>query len=175
MQELIMGDPEVLKSVLNAIPHGVAVAGLDGKMIYFNSSAQRILGMELMAANPQEWAKIYGVFLTDQKTPFPTEEYPLVKALQGENVKKVEQFIKNAHSKEGVYISADASPILDNTKRVVGAVVIFTDITNAKKNEQERARYENEQQRLNDLLLQREGRMEQLKSENANLKSMLKN
>lgn len=33
-------------------------------------------------APPETWADHYGVFQTDENTPFPTDRYPLVRALQ---------------------------------------------------------------------------------------------
>ena len=72
-----------LYAVLNSLGEGVTLADSDGRIFFSNAEADWILGVAATDAPPEEWAGYYGVFLPDGETPFPTEQYPLVRALKG--------------------------------------------------------------------------------------------
>ncbi len=125
-----------LYAVLQGLPSGVTLANADGRIVFSNASADRILGMGAATeATPGEWAEHYGVFLPDGQTPFPTGEYPLVRALSGEHTSDVEMVIRNASTPDGAIISVSGQPLQDADGRITGAAVIFRDITRLRKAE----------------------------------------
>jgi signal transduction histidine kinase len=100
-----------------------------GIMSYFNPAASKILGYGLLQSAPDKWAQIYGVFLPDGVTPFPTDKYPLVRALKGERVEGVEQYVKNQNRQEGITIRVNADSIKNSSGQIIGAVAVFEDIS----------------------------------------------
>jgi signal transduction histidine kinase len=130
----------VSPSLLNSLGEGVTIANERGQIVFSNAVAESILGRKATDALPDEWADYYGVFLPDRKTRFPTEAYPLVRALQGEDTNNVELFIRNAVVPDGVLICATGRPLLDEQGNITGATVVFRDITLLRKAQEELVR-----------------------------------
>ena len=74
---------ELVDTVFESISDGVVVANPEGEFTIFNSSAEQIVGMDIVSSSPDQWTHRYGIFQTDQKTPVPTEQLPLMRAMQG--------------------------------------------------------------------------------------------
>lgn len=122
-----------LQTALQSIAEGVTIAAADGTIVFSNAAADRILGITATNAPPDEWAAHYGVFLPDSETPFPTDRYPLVRALKGEHTKDVEMLIRNANRPDGALIAVTGSPVLGAAGEIAGAIVVFRDITELRK------------------------------------------
>ena len=71
----------------------------------------------------------YGIFYPDRVTPVPTEELPLVLALNGQPSDEMEIFIRNPRVPDGVYISASGRPLRDDSGEAKGGVIVFRDVT----------------------------------------------
>lgn len=123
-----------LYTVLNSLPDGVTLADADGRIVFSNAAADRILGTAAATdATPDEWAERYGVFQSDGATPFPTDEYPLVRALSGEHTRDTEMVIRNASIPDGAIISVSGRPLEDEAGATIGACVVFRDITELRR------------------------------------------
>lgn len=121
---------EFPERLLHSLGEGVSVADSEGRIVFSNKAADRILGVEATDAPPDEWAEHYGVFLPeDRTTPFPTDQYPLVRALRGEATRDVEMWIRNANTPDGALIAVTGQPLEGEDGSIVGAVVVFRDIT----------------------------------------------
>jgi PAS domain S-box-containing protein len=118
----------MLHSVLNSINEGVAVADPKEKFLVFNPAAEQILGIGKNDAAPlqSEW------FLSDQSTPFPVDQLPLTRALRGECVSNLAAFVRNSAHPEGWSFKVTAKPLLAENGSVMGAVMIFQDISGQK-------------------------------------------
>ncbi|MFC1569807.1 SpoIIE family protein phosphatase [bacterium] len=128
---------KTLKSVLNSLSEGVIVADETGKFLYFNVSAQEILGIGSVDVKIEDWDSVYGCFYPDTTTQFPSDKLPLAKAIQNQHVLDEIIFIRNSERPQGVYINVSASPLRDNKGHVKGGTVIFRDVTEKKFNERE--------------------------------------
>jgi K+-sensing histidine kinase KdpD len=126
-----------LDAVLHSLGEGVSIADTSGTIIFSNRAADRILGVGTSGGPPDEWTDHYGVYLPDETTPFPVSGYPLVRALEGEETRDVEMFVRNAQLPEGVLIAVTGRPLLDAAGRVAGAAVVFRDITALRRAEDE--------------------------------------
>ena len=115
--------------VLHSLGEGITLADREGRIFFSNRAADRILGVTATDASPDGWADYYGVFLPDRVTPFPTEAYPLVRALAGEETEGVEMWIRNPSVPEGVMISVTGRPLKGAAGAIDGAAVVFRDIT----------------------------------------------
>ena len=118
-----------METVFNSISDGVVVADENGEFTIFNPSAERIVGIGMTDSGPDRWSDRYGIFFPDRQTPFPAEELPLVRAIQGEASDEVEMFIRNPRAPEGVFISVSGRPLQDDSGLAKGGVIVFRDVT----------------------------------------------
>ena len=126
---------QLLETVVNSISDGVVATDEEGGFLVFNPSAKRIAGKHVLDSQPEERSEIYGLFLPDKETLFPPEELPLWLAAQGKSTDGVEIFIRNQERPEGVYISVNGRPLLDNSGTTIGGVIVFRDVTELKESE----------------------------------------
>ncbi len=122
-------DPTLLQSALDALGEGITLADARGRILYSNPAADRILGVTATGAPASEWAKHYGVFIPWTDEPFPEGGYPLVRALKGEETDRVQMLIRNDQNPKGVLISSSGRPVRNQQREIVGAAVVFRDIT----------------------------------------------
>jgi signal transduction histidine kinase len=117
------------RTLLDSLGEGVTIANAEGRIVFSNEAADRILGMGATDRPPEEWATHYGVFLPDGTTPFPVDAYPLVRALRGEDTDDVEMFVRNPSVPNGVRIAVTGRPRRDGQGVITGATVVFRDVT----------------------------------------------
>jgi PAS domain S-box-containing protein len=116
-------------SVIDSLGDGVTLANAEGQIVFSNKAADRMLGVVATPESPEKWAGYYGVFVPESDELFPLERMPLVRALRGEETNGVEMWIRNDRVPQGLLISVTGRPIRDAVNRIVGASVVFRDIT----------------------------------------------
>jgi PAS domain S-box-containing protein len=122
-------DAQILRSVFDSVAAGIAVCDEQGKLVCFNQEAERILAMGSYAVGPEDCSSLYGCYRPDGLTPFPPEQFPLARALAGEEIHHELMFIRNPGQPEGVWISVSSRPLADQAGARRGAVAIFRDVT----------------------------------------------
>jgi sigma-B regulation protein RsbU (phosphoserine phosphatase) len=137
MQQTLTVDSDTLGSILNSVPVGVIVADMDGRFVFFNREAERILGTGVRNISPAEWAKEYGCYLPDRVTPYPADQSPLSRTIKGEVVTDHLIFIMNPQQPDGLWISVSGSPWQNGRNAVRGGVVILSDVTEHRDVERE--------------------------------------
>ncbi len=128
---------QLLSLVLESMGDGLVVADEQGRLLFFNPAAERIIGLGLTEVAPEEWSSHYGIFLPDGRTPFPVHDLPLARALQGEESNQVEMFVRNSEVPQGVFISVTGRPLRDEQGVLRGGVVVFRDSSRTKQSEQQ--------------------------------------
>ena len=123
----------LLEATLNNLTDGVTVSDNAGVLTRINPAVRRILGIGIVEARKSQWSEVYGFYRPDGHTPFPSEELPLARALQGETVEGEELFMRHAGRPEGSFIVVSASPLLTEDGRQIGAVAVFRDIGERKR------------------------------------------
>ncbi len=124
---------DLMQLILGSITDGVVVADTNGKFLLFNAAAERFVGIGATDTSPDQWSRQYGSFLPDGVTLFPSNELPLVRAMRGESVDRVELFIRNANVPEGRLLSITGGPLRSGDGTLKGGVVVFHDITLQKR------------------------------------------
>ena len=123
---------QLMETIFNSISDGVIVADEEGKFNMFNPSAEQIVGIGMLDIPPEEWTELYGVFYSDKKTHVPTDQLPLVRSMNGEEIDDIELFIRNEQKPDGVHISVSGRPLMKEGKEQNGGVVAFRDVTQRK-------------------------------------------
>ncbi len=131
---------QVLQITLDNMADSVVMIDREGQFVVFNPAAERTLGVGRYDGDPDEWTEHYGLFLPDRVTPFPQEQMPLWRALQGEMASEVAMFVKNPSRPEGLDIEVNASPIRGADDHICWAIAVFHDVTERRQKEAEALR-----------------------------------
>ena len=127
-----------LNQLLEALPIGVSVHEVTGKVAYFNPTAKRLLGIDVIpVATPETLAGVYQIYCGNQLCP--TEQLPALRALNGETV-TVDDLEVHRDGKI-IPFEVRATPIFDNQGNIAYAIVAFQDITERKQAETLLANY----------------------------------
>jgi PAS domain S-box-containing protein len=123
----------VLEAVAN-ISDALVIVDERGRLVYGNPAAGRLAAIRSLG-DPSGWSEVHGLYLPDERTVFPVEEIPLVRALAGEEIRDVGMFVRNDAVPDGVHILISASPLLDASGRTRGAACVLRDITTIRQQE----------------------------------------
>jgi signal transduction histidine kinase len=137
--DALRSSQETFAATLSSIHDGVAVTDATGSLVYVNPMAERFLGTGLIGKPPDEWTPQHGsVFQAG--IAIPGGERPLIRALNGEDVRDVEIFGRNANFPDGAYVNVNAGPLHDRDGVFRGAWVSFRDVSIKKRLDEERIR-----------------------------------
>jgi PAS domain S-box-containing protein len=124
----------ILRSVLQSMGEAVIVADAGGQVILTNLAAARIAGPP--NPNPhsvESCAEPNFLFKSDSVTPYRGDELPLSRAVRGESVDQEEMLILRNDRPHGVWISATARPLLDESGKLAGGVLVARDTTERRR------------------------------------------
>ncbi|MFV5694103.1 PAS domain S-box protein [Flavobacterium sp. LB3P122] len=127
----------LLQSVIQNMGDGLIVTDENNKFILWNAASEKIIGIGPLDIPIERWTETYGFFMPDSKTVFNTNELPLVKALNGEEVDNMELFIQNYKKPEGLSVLVTARPLKNPGGGITGGVLVIHDITERKTSETE--------------------------------------
>jgi signal transduction histidine kinase len=127
----------ILRSVMDTITDAVMVVDEHAKVVLFNPAVARLIGPVAIGAGPDRWPQRGVAHRADGRTPLQFEELALARALRGEVVADAEQLIRRPGRPPGPWVSASASPLHDEQGGLKGAVVVWRDISERKRAEEE--------------------------------------
>jgi PAS domain S-box-containing protein len=130
----------LLEAVIEHIPEAIAIVdGRDLTIKMVSKCGRELLGHpkeRLKGITYQEYSKIQG-FLTADGAPTPCEQLPLIRAtLKGEIVTNEESVLRRPDGKK-LNLLSNSSPILDRHGNVIAGIVVWRDITEHKRAEEE--------------------------------------
>ena len=121
----------VLEAVIDQMPLGVILAGAHGELAIMNAESRRIWGGFQPASSVFDQAG-YRAFHPDG-TPYEPEDWPLARSLTtGEVITDEDIEIETFDGRRRVLEDASA-PIRDDDGSILGAVVVFTDVTEKRE------------------------------------------
>ena len=126
---------QLLETILDNMGEGIVVGDASGRLVFFNASAERIIGKGFTTDTPpDQWSETYGVFDPDGERLVPTDELPLVRALRGESTDGFEALVRNEKRPDGALVRASARPLRNpETGKITSGMVVFQDITRQEK------------------------------------------
>lgn len=128
-----------LAQFLEALPVGIFVVNANGQPYYTNQTAQQILGKGIVTeAKLAQLSEIYQAYLAGKEQLYPTEEQPILQALNGKSIIVDNMEIRQAN--KTIPLEVSATPIFNEQGEIVYAIAAFQDITLRKKSEAERIR-----------------------------------
>ena len=127
---------DILESVMDNMVDAVLVADTKGDFLLANPAAKHMMGIDKTSVPTLDsLASKTQIFETDKTTPMPMKDRPLFRALQGEEEAGMEMFWKGAQAPDGLFLYAVATPLRDHAGKMLGAVAVYSDITERKKRE----------------------------------------
>jgi PAS domain S-box-containing protein len=134
----VQNAPDNLAVFLDHVGDGVTVQDPSGRLVYANAAAARALGFagaaELLAAPVAEVVGRFALF-DDEGQPFPVENLPGRRALQGEPESAVTLHFRVQETGEERWSTIRASPVTDAAGNVLYAVNVWQDATAQKRAE----------------------------------------
>jgi signal transduction histidine kinase len=124
-----------LASILDCLSDGVVVCDKNGRLSLFNRSTREFHGLPEQPLSPEQWADYYDLFEKDGITRMKTENVPLFRALQGQNVVNQEMVIVPKGAKP-LTLLANGRQLVSPTGENLGAVVSLHDVTMVKRLEE---------------------------------------
>ena len=129
-----------LTQFLEAMPIGVGVLDADGKPFYVNRKAKEIFGKGVVPdTTSDQLSKIYHVYQAGTNQNYPTDIFPIVRALKGESATA-----DDAELHQGdkiIPLEIFATPIYDQQGNIVYAINTLQDITERKEAEADRQKF----------------------------------
>lgn len=132
MYEITQRERRRLAGVIDSIAEGVLICDPEGRLVLSNHEAEQLLGRVLPAGlSPDELGVLLHLRALDGE-PLATSDMPLAKALLGDVYRNYEVQVLDGAGAD-IVIGCSGAPLLADDGAVDGAVVVFRDLTAAKR------------------------------------------
>ncbi|MBD1810024.1 AAA family ATPase [Microcoleus sp. FACHB-SPT15] len=123
-----------LTQFLEAMPVGVTILNANGKHCYANLVAQQLFGESIVpSATTEQLSEVYQLHRAGTNQPYPKEQIPLLRALQGDRSAVDDMEIHQGN--KIIPIESRGTPIFDENGNIAYAIAAFTDITKRRQAE----------------------------------------
>jgi signal transduction histidine kinase/CheY-like chemotaxis protein/HAMP domain-containing protein len=127
---------EVFESIMAEMAEAVVLLDAQGNVVYQNSAATAMLRSPAHLTRPA-WDQAIEAFHLDGVTPLAPEKWPSRRCLRGELVNEFELLSRPRGAERLKHLIGSARPIHDATGKQTGAVVVYRDVTEAKRTERQ--------------------------------------
>lgn len=128
---------EQLERIIEIIAEGIVIVGRDGRFVFANAAAERVLGVKRSGIIGKTFADLKMKVTTVGGKPMPEEDLHFTKVMQiGKPIYDLEHVHERPDGTK-VIVSASAVPLLDKSGNILVVVNSFNDITDRKKAEEE--------------------------------------
>jgi two-component system sensor histidine kinase UhpB len=131
MSEELLRQKEFMRVTLRSLGEGLITTGKDGHIIYMNPAAEKLTGWKNHEAINKPLHTVYSILNEETGLPFENIVSRIIR--QGKTVELENNTILRSKDDEYFVISNNGSPLLDLNGNVLGAVLVFNDITEKKK------------------------------------------
>jgi signal transduction histidine kinase/DNA-binding response OmpR family regulator len=120
----------LLQSTLDAIDDPILVLDPTYQTTHWNRAAER-MGLLRRPDDPRQWPQALSLFEPDQRTPFPWEQLPMIRALEGGPVVRAEM-VALPEGEPPVWLSVHARAVQSEDGGTESAVAVLRDVTAEK-------------------------------------------
>jgi PAS domain S-box-containing protein len=131
--EALARQSDALRVIFESLPWGVIVADQDGRFLFSNAAAERLLGIGIIEALPGALTSLDGWYLPDQVSLLSPDQLPLERAIRGQEVVDELIFVRTSQHRSGLWIRANAWPLQDPSGFISGGVLMFHDFTEGRE------------------------------------------
>ncbi|MBD2524669.1 AAA family ATPase [Nostoc sp. FACHB-133] len=125
---------------LEAVPVGIGIVDATGRPYYANQRGIQLMGKEIDPfVAPEQIAEVYQLYVAGTDRIYPTEQLPIIRALNGERTRTDDLEIHQNNAT--IPVETWGTPVFDEQGNVVYALVTFQDITERKQAEHLLANY----------------------------------
>ncbi len=124
---------ELLDAMLESVEVAMVACAPDGRLTHVNRRTRELIGEECAAGMELEtWVSRLAP-RTPSGLPLVLEDVPLLRALDGEEVRRVDMLVKRGDG--DVLLSTSAHPVSDERGGCRGALATFEDVTEQRAHE----------------------------------------
>src|SRR4029079_6262340 len=124
---------EQLEAIMRTVDEGIVVQSIDGRLVYANEAAARVIGFESTAellANDREAPLARFDVLDEEGSPLPANDLPGRVALRGRASERLVRYRVRATGDERWSI-VRANPVYGDDGQIALAVSVIHDVTDA--------------------------------------------
>jgi PAS domain S-box-containing protein len=125
---------DILDLIMARMADAVLLVDADAAILFANTAAKELLG-EHAVVGWKAWATTYEAYHADEITPLGFGEWPLMRALHGENVDNVDMVLRSKGDERKVHLTISGRPIESVGHNACGAVLVLRDVTVLKETE----------------------------------------
>lgn len=147
-EDKLIESERLQREFLEALPLAIFILRNDGTPYYANQRSGELLGKGVLPlADRSELAEVYSVFKADTNDLYPTNELPIVKALNGITCHIEDLVIDRAGEK--IPIEVWATPVKDKAGNVLYSIAAFSVIRERKQREAAMVKYAADLEKIN--------------------------
>ncbi len=136
MEKKLKESEKWFATTLRSIGDAVITTDKDGLITFVNPVAEELIGWKLEEVLNKKLSSIFNIINRDTRLPV---ENPVTRVLlEGFTVGLANHTILIARDGTEIPIDDSAAPIVDDTGDIIGVILVFRDITQREKSEQER-------------------------------------
>jgi PAS domain S-box-containing protein len=135
--EALQASEARLQAIFDAVPVGIIIAEApSGRILMGNPQAEKILHRPVIPHRQVDDYRQSATFHPDGRQLTP-HEYPLDRAIRNGETTDAEEFLYESVDGSYTWLSATAAPVRGKDGEVIGGVLIFQDIDDAKRERQD--------------------------------------
>lgn len=131
VQEQLYSEKELLQITFESIGDAVITTDVDSRITYINPVGETITGWSKVDAMDRPVTEVFKIIDEDSREPI---ECPIRRSLEERKIVGLEGHVQLISQSGKEYSIQDSSaPIFNKKRRLIGAVLIFSDVTNARQ------------------------------------------
>ena len=137
---------DTLQLTINSMKEGLIAVDTSGRLLLYNQAAATIFLLDgAPLALSSDWPRYHGLYMPGTDHLYTTDSLPLAKALAGKSGSTQHIWVRNAMHPQGRLISASFRPMMgepgtNGEASVIGALMVFADITRLQQMQMEQAK-----------------------------------
>ncbi|NVO13951.1 MAG: PAS domain S-box protein [Rhodoplanes sp.] len=119
---------DLLRTIIDTMAEAVLMVDADGRTLFANAACKAMFDNRDDIGS-EAWQKIFHRFRPDGVTPYPVEETPIGRALQGQNFDNLYVICKRDDGPPDLHIVASGRSIRNEAGQHEAAVVVYRDVS----------------------------------------------